>query len=435
VERPTSGRRHLTSIVTTMAAVVGGILAIGLFFLIRAERLSDSLDRARAEAAFDLRLAAPLLDAPDLQEAVRSYEVRGIHAALLVDRRRFDSDPSAAATIPRDLRAIVRGGQLGYERVEVAGTPTLVVGGRVPGRDAELYLFFPEARIAEDLAQLRTVLLLGWLGIVLMTFVLARAADARIASLAQAEAWGRRFTTDVAHELRTPVAALVSEAEILQANLEAMPADARRPAELLIGDVARLRRLVEDLTALAALDAGQEPLRLEPIELTQVVAGSVGSRGWADRVRVHGEHVHLVSDRSRLDRIVANLVANALDHGGGDVDVRVHEDGEGAAVDVTDAGPGIAEPDLDRVFDRFYRADPARSGPGSGLGLAIARENARLLGGDLVVRSEVGVGSMFTLRLPPGDDEPVAEPLRERGSSVARAPDDGADPEAGGGPR
>jgi signal transduction histidine kinase len=99
-----------------------------------------------------------------------------------------------------------------------------------------------------------------------------------------------------------------------------------------------------------------------------------------------------------------------------------------------DNGPGIADGDLDRVFDRFYRADPARSGPGSGLGLAIARENARSLGGDLVARSEVGVGSTFTLRLPSADEATVAEPLRERGSSVAPAPDDGADPE-GGGPR
>jgi signal transduction histidine kinase len=419
--------------VTTIAAAVGALLAIGLFLLIRAERLRDSLDRAQGEAAFDLRLAGPLLDAPDLQEAVRSYEVRGIHAALLTEGRRFDSDPSTAAPIPPDLRAIVDGGQLAYERVDVGRAPTLVVGGRVPGRDAELYLFFPERRIADDLVRLRTVLGLGWLGIVVIVFVLARAAESRIASLAEAEAWGRRFTTDVAHELRTPVAALVSEAEILQANLAAMPEEARRPAELLIGDVARLRRLVEDLTALAAFDAGREQVRLEPVELTALVESSLRSRGWTDRVALQGRQVRVISDRSLLDRIVANLVGNALDHGGGEaVDVRVREDGDGVSVDVTDAGPGIAEEDLDRVFDRFYRVDPARSGPGSGLGLAIARENARLLGGDLVVRSQVGVGSTFTLLLPSADEDAVAEPLRERGSSVARAPDDGADPETGG---
>ena len=432
MERSASGRRRLTAIVTAIAAVVGALLAVGLLLLIRAERLRDSLERATAEAAFDLRLAAPLLDAPDLQEAVRSYEVRGIQAALLADGRRSDSDPSTDATIPSDLRAIVGGGQLAYERVEVGGAPTLVVGGRVPGRDAELYLFFPERGIAADLEQLRTVLALGWVGIVAIVFVLARAAESRIAGLAEAEAWGRRFTTDVAHELRTPVAALVSEAEILQANLAAMPEHARRPAELLIGDVARLRRLVEDLTVLSALDAGREQVRPERVELKGLVESSVRSRGWRDRVTVQGGHVQVVSDRSMLDRIVANLVGNALDHGdGAAVDVRIREDDGGVAVDVSDTGPGIPEEDLDRVFDRFYRLDPARSGPGSGLGLAIARENALLLGGDLVVRSEVGVGSTFTLLLPSVGDA-VAEPLRERGSTVAPAPDDGADPEAGG---
>ena len=86
--------------------------------------------------------------------------------------------------------------------------------------------------------------------------------------------------------------------------------------------------------------------------------------------------------------------------------VRAGHDEEGPFVEVADAGPGIPSEHLPHVFDRFYRADAARSGPGSGLGLAIARENARLLGGDVEVRSEPGTGSRFTLRLP--DDRSVA---------------------------
>jgi two-component system sensor histidine kinase MtrB len=104
---------------------------------------------------------------------------------------------------------------------------------------------------------------------------------------------------------------------------------------------------------------------------------------------------------------VANLIGNALDHGGGAVVVQVRRTAHGAAVEVADTGAGIAPDHLEHVFDRFYRADPSRSGPGSGLGLAIARENARLLGGDVEARSEVGAGSCFTLRLP---EDPVAEP-------------------------
>jgi two-component system sensor histidine kinase MtrB len=227
------------------------------------------------------------------------------------------------------------------------------------------------------------------------------------ADAVRSEAWGRRFTSDVSHELRTPVAALVSEASVLREHLAAMPPDARRAAELLVGDVARLRRLVEDLTNLASLDAGREQVRTEPFDLATLVDGTVRSRGWGGRVEIRSEPVPVTSDRTRLDRIVANLIGNALDHGGGNVVVRVGRGADGPSVEVADNGPGIAPDHLEHVFDRFYRADPARSGPGSGLGLAIARENARLLGGDVEARSEPGTGSRFTLRLPA---DVVAEP-------------------------
>ena len=108
----------------------------------------------------------------------------------------------------------------------------------------------------------------------------------------------------------------------------------------------------------------------------------------------------LETDPRRVERIVANLVGNALEHGGRDVSVRVGRDGLGAFVEVADRGPAIAPEDLPHLFERFYKADPARTGHGTGLGLAIALENARLLGGDIDVWSEAGVGSRFTLRLP-----------------------------------
>ena len=250
--------------------------------------------------------------------------------------------------------------------------------------------------------------MIGWVAIVVVAFAFARVAAGRIATLAAAEAWSRRFTTDVSHELRTPVAALVSEASVLEAHLDRMPPDARRAAELLVGDVARLRRLVEDLTNLASLDAGREEVRVEPFDLGALVDGTIRSRGWDGRLEVRSESIPMNTDRSRVDRIVANLIGNALEHGGDGVVVRVGRAEEGAFVEVTDAGPGIAPEHLAHVFDRFYRVDGARSGPGSGLGLAIARENARLLGGDLEVRSEPGAGSRFTLRLP--DDRSVTEP-------------------------
>jgi two-component system sensor histidine kinase MtrB len=388
-------------VVVLVAASVAAALAAVVFVLVRDARLRDSLERARAEAVFDLRLAGALLaDSTDLQQAVESYEDRGIHAVLLIDGDSYRSDPSLAVAIPPGLRAISVRGQLGYERLEVGGVPTLLVGGPAPDRDAELYFAFSEAAIHADLRELATALVIGWAAIVVVAFALARVAAGRIATLAAAEAWGRRFTSDVSHELRTPVAALVSEASVLQDHLAGMAPDARRAAELLVGDVARLRRLVEDLTNLASLDAGREQVRAERFELATLVEGTVRSRGWDGAVTIRSEPVAVVTDRTRVDRIAANLIGNALAHGGGGVAVRVGRDGDGAFVEVADVGPGIPPEHLEHVFDRFYRAEASRSGPGSGLGLAIARENARLLGGDVEVRSEPGAGSRFTLRLP-----------------------------------
>ena len=161
-----------------------------------------------------------------------------------------------------------------------------------------------------------------------------------------------------------------------------MPPEARRPAELLVADVSRLRGLVEDLMEISRLDAGA---RASGRERRPRLPGAAAlrARGW-DGPRRHrrGRAFVLTTDPRRLERIVANLIDNALEHGGRDVAVRVGRDGSGAFVEVTDHGPGIAPEHLEHLFERFYKADPARTGRGTGLGLAIALENARLLGGD-----------------------------------------------------
>lgn len=402
VGRPASPRR-LVVVVVLVAAGVTAALATVVFVLVRDARLRDSLERARAEAVFDLRLASTLFadSTTDLEQVVETYEVeRGIHAVLIKDGQTIDSDPGAGVEISSALRDIADRGQLGLDRIQAGGVPILVVGGPTPDREAELYFAFSEAGIHNDLRELAIALAIGWAAIVAFAFAFARVAAGRIATLAEAEAWGRRFTTDVSHELRTPVAALVSEASVLEEHLDRMPPDARRAAELLVGDVARLRRLIEDLTNLASLDAGREQVRAEAFDLGTLVAGTIRSRGWGGSVEIRADPVPVTTDRTRVDRIVANLIGNALDHGGGDVAVRVGRDEGGPFVEVADAGSGIEGEHLEHVFDRFYRVDPARSGPGSGLGLALARENARFLGGDIEVRSEPGTGSRFTLQLP-----------------------------------
>jgi two-component system sensor histidine kinase MtrB len=170
----------------------------------------------------------------------------------------------------------------------------------------------------------------------------------------------------------------------------------------------------------ARFAAGVEALRLEDVELRALVEAVVRARGWTDRVVVEGPPLAVPTDRRRAERVVANLVGNGIEHGGGHVLVRVGHEPGWATVAVSDRGPGIAPEHVSRLFDRFYKADPARAASGSGLGLSIAVEHARLLGGRIDVWSEVGTGSRFTLRLP------VAEPLPGGDAPVADAADDGA---------
>jgi two-component system sensor histidine kinase MtrB len=343
--------------------------------------------------------------------------------------------------------------------MDVAGAPYLVVAGRVPGSVAQLYLFFPEQGIERNLAQLRDTLAAAWAGVVVVAALVGRvlarrtlepvarasqaarliaggqldtrlpasggdefgawaaafnemadALEAKIAALSAAQAREVRFTANVAHELRTPLAALVAGASLLREQAADLPEAARRPVELLIADVSRLRTLVDELLEISRLDAGTEPVQQVMVDVRSLVTALIGARRWQNQVCVTGKPLTLATDPRRVERILANLVANAVEHSGRDVEVRTGTDGAYGYVDVADAGPGIPPEHLPRVFERFYKADPARTGTGTGLGLAIAQENARLLGGTIGVSSDVERGSVFRLTLPLSPPADVNEP-------------------------
>jgi signal transduction histidine kinase len=439
-------RRRLTIAFGLAVGLTAVALAAGSYFVVRHNLLSDSVDSSAKQARKNLRLAPSYL--PDTQKLLQAYRgIGGFETVGLERGRTFSSSfRLARKQVPEGLRGVVRRGELGYQRETVAGTHYLVVGG--PAKTSQLYFFFSEQGLRHELAVLRNILLAGGGLLVLLAIlagaVLARqtlrpvarasaaahslaeglletrlpvegqdefgawarafnemasALEEKISALSAAQARERRFTADVAHELRTPLTALVGEASLLREHLDRMPDQSRRPAELLIEDVGRLRRLVEELMEISRLDAGAESVRPEAVDLASAVEAIMRARGWDGCVRLDAERTIVTTDPRRLERIVANLVGNALEHGGNEAAVRVGRDGEHAFVEVADQGPGIPSEHLPHLFERFYKADPARTGPGSGLGLAIAQENARLLGSEIEVWSEPGKGTRFTLRL------------------------------------
>jgi two-component system sensor histidine kinase MtrB len=237
---------------------------------------------------------------------------------------------------------------------------------------------------------------------------MAASLERSIADLQEARDRERRFVADVSHELRTPLTALVGEAALLQEHLDALPPEGRRMGELLAADTSRLRTLVEDLLEVSRLDAGSDATSLTEFDAA-ALAGAVAAARCPQARLEAAAPLPVRSDRRRLERVLANLLDNAARHGGGEVTVALRREGAELVVVVADRGPGVPEGDLERLFERFYKADAARASAGSGLGLAIARSHARALGGDLVARRREGGGLEFTARLPVAELLPDGE--------------------------
>ncbi len=215
----------------------------------------------------------------------------------------------------------------------------------------------------------------------------------QISKLEAANEAQRRFVSNVAHELRTPTAALLASAEALE-----HPETRDEAAILVLPQLRRLARLTEDLLEISRIDAGRASVNSSRIDLMDLATEVIQDCGSPDDVDLVGCFpLHVSTDPPRLRVIIRNLVANALQHGAPPVTIRADGSDGHVTVSVTDAGSGVPAELRDSVFDRFVRGDEARHGSSSGLGLAIAAENARLLGGTLTLDPD---GRTFLLNLP-----------------------------------
>jgi len=369
--------------------------------------------------------------------------------------------------IPADLRGVVQQGNqaVQYAPVEVGATktpaPGLIVGAPVQANSGviELYYLFPLTAERQTIALLQRTVLIGGLGLVLLVVaiatlvtrqvvrpvrVAAQTADRlaagdlsqrisvrgsddiarlgrafndmagslqrQIRRLEDLSRLQRRFTSDVSHELRTPLTTIRMASELLHSARGEFPAELSRSAELLQAELDRFEALLGDLLEISRYDAGVASLESETADIRMVISSAVdASRMLAER---HGSKIVVHAGRSpvtvdmdtrRVERILRNLIGNALDHGEGrPVVITVGHDDDAVAVTVRDYGVGLRPGEAGLVFNRFWRGDPSRSRltGGTGLGLAISHEDARLHDGWLQAWGERGHGAQFRLTLP-----------------------------------
>jgi signal transduction histidine kinase len=483
-------RGRLTVTLVALVVLTAAVLGIGSYVFVDGSLHQRLLAEAQSQARFDLSVLipsriGPRASAAEVQARLLPSYTRDV--GLVVDFGTGEPLVSAPFQLGSPggflgplapLKSVVAGGQLGYQWTTLGtGRPSLVVAGRLPPAGPDFYFVHDATGIDDALAQLRLALGIGSLVLALIALVAARLAarrvlapveaagraaeriergdlsarvpvtsrdefgawaerfnrmaaalDATIGQLRESQAQNRRFVADVSHELRTPLSALVAEASIIRDHLDALPPEARRAGELLTGDVARLRTLVDELMELSRFDASAEQVDAEPVDLVALVRTIATTRLPAAHLALPSRPLIVTTERRRLERILGNLLDNAREHAGAaGVEVELLQGADEIVVAVADRGPGVAPDRLARIFERFYKADPSRRSGSSGLGLAIAAEHAALLGGRLTAANRPEGGLRIELRLPvtgslPGGDAAANLERDSRAPTPAQEP-------------
>jgi two-component system OmpR family sensor kinase len=216
----------------------------------------------------------------------------------------------------------------------------------------------------------------------------------------------RRFVADASHELRTPLTAIRGFAELHRQGAVVGEEKTKELINRIEKESVRMSSLVEDLLLLARLDQSRE-LAKEPVDLNTLITEAVASARAAGpnhpiEIKLEASEIFVLGDSQRIHQVIANLLANARAHtpNGTEISITAMQGVSETTIAVSDKGPGLSKADQDRIFERFYRADPSRvrnSGEGSGLGLSIVDAVMKAHGGYVSVKSEIGQGATFTL--------------------------------------
>ncbi|MGH9171921.1 MAG: sensor histidine kinase [Acidimicrobiales bacterium] len=464
-------RRHLTlraRVTTTFALgalVLATLLASVSYFSVRSSVLNQEQATLTRTAIGNAEAMNSALDRSgvNIPSALESLDANPGLESLLnqggASGNWFPSSTSASQTdLPQHLRSLVLAGHLAEQIVSVKGQPELIVGVPIPSAKSAYFEIFSLSEIANTLRALFGSLALGAVvtaigGAVLGLWAAGRAlrplhqtAEAAL-SIAGGELGTRlrsddyadlavltsafnkmadrlqeriereaRFTSDVNHELRSPLTTLAASLSVIESRREEMPERAQQALDLLSAEVGRFRRLVDDLLEISRLDAGLGDVNVEEVGLGALVDHAVTATRHVVMVEappgVAGSRV--VVDKRRFERVISNLVENADRYAGGVTRVAVDSDGRWARIAVEDRGPGIPQEEREHIFDRFARGSSGRRrglGAGTGLGLSIVRQHVNLLGGRVWIESNGARGSRFVVEIPvvPAEGPPESE--------------------------
>ena len=337
-------------------------------------------------------------------------------------------DPSAAQDV------LNGGAQREFSTQQIdAGGPYLVYSTLVTSRDGTIVLGVLQASISEQQyeSELRTLLMIlvgvslaGLLASGAISAVLARRALQPIQVSLRRQ---RDFVADAAHELRTPLAIMRTAAELSLADGSGQ--EQQMALEQTLSQSTHLARLVDSLSLLARADSGVVTMEREPVCVTDLAQSTVeGVEILAEERDVTLQlsaqpDVYVLGDTGRLRQLILILLDNALKFTpeGGTITVHVDRQGPRARIGVRDSGPGIEPKDLPHLFDRFYRADRARTGEGTGLGLAIGRWIAEAHGGQIVAANAQGGGALFVVTLPAEQKPATANPTPPQANETVEA--------------
>jgi signal transduction histidine kinase len=429
----------LTALVASLGLAVVTYAVSRSFLIDQRQQTAQTQAFANAKTVRDQLLIDQKFDVLDLRTESGGFPV------LVLDGEQFPLNASyPLEAFPLELRTAVSQGETAQQRFEYLGDPYVAVGVNMPSVNAQYLEAFPMQSTQRTLRAISTALLIGSLVTMLLAGVLGWWASRRLlrpisrvsAAAGEIAAGGldtrmppeddpdldrlarsfngmadavqtrlereARFASDVSHELRSPITALTAAVEVLDGRRDDLPDRTQQALDVVVSQVRRFDHMVMDLLELSRIDAGSTELHREEVDIRELIPRIAQRYGFGEvPIDIDADVATVVRlDKLRFERVLANLLENAREHGGGPVRVSLQLVGTTAMeLSVDDAGPGVARGERSRIFERFARGSAARHRVGTGLGLALVAEHAHAHGGEAWVEDRPGGGARFKVTL------------------------------------